>query len=163
MRPTPISPEMKVAALATALMVGVGLVRLAQWLQAKPTSADPWDAETDLKLEEAEARPLCVRCLCPYEETDWFCPQCGRATSPTTNWMPYLDELSMGDVLRHGTGGRIPVKPLTVIGYVVLALTQYFIFAPIYWWQLWQNVRRWRHDRLTADPDLPPTANQTEQ
>lgn len=138
------STEAIVVTAAVILIVVVGVVRLFIWLANAPVRPDPWDAEAGVDLDAAEARPLCTRCLSPHEETDWFCPQCGKAVSPTTNWMPYLDELSLGDVLRHGTGGDIPLKPTAVIGYVLLGGTQYLIFAPLYWLRLWSNVRRLR-------------------
>ena len=146
--------------VASALLVAAGLFRLWRWIQEAPAHPDPWDAEAGVDLDAAESRPLCTRCLSPHEETDWFCPQCGKAASPTTNWMPYLDELSLGDVLRHGTDGRIPVKPLTIIGYVVLSLTQYLVFAPIYWWRLWRNVERLKQQYGNPSPAPPPVTIQ---
>lgn len=147
------STEATVVKAAVALLTAAGIARLCHWLASAPVRPDPWEAEAGVDLDATEARPLCTRCLSPHKETNWFCPQCGKAVCPTTNWMPYLESLSLGDVLRHGTGGDIPLKPTAVIGYVLLGLTQYSIFAPLYWLRLWSNVCRLRTQPPLNDGD----------
>jgi hypothetical protein len=153
-----MSAELQVAVTAVLGVVVWLVSRFVVWIRDAPVSPDPWDAATEQRLHESDLRPLCTRCLCPHEELDWFCPTCGRATSPYTNFMPFLQNLSEGDVLRHGTSGEIPLTRICIAGYALCALGEYLVFAPIYWWRLAQNVRRIR--RLRADPAPEPAASQ---
>lgn len=164
-------------------LAGFGIVAVVVWraVQAFGTGAlppDPWDEATAARLEDADLKPLCTRCLCPYEETDWFCPNCGQAASATTNWMPYLYNLSLGDVLRQGTTGDFPPGWICRVGYMLVSLSCYgawpvgmvvrllpvlgpIILIPaltlvaLYWRQLARNIRRLRDEldhRATETP-----------
>ncbi len=140
-----------------------------RWLIHGKSVPDPWDAATAARLDDPEIKPLCTRCLCPHEETDWFCPNCGMAASPTTNWMPYLNYLSLGDVFRHGTSGDIPLHWTAVLGYILVSSIYYggfvvpfiwlspllgslaaipgLVFLAFYWRQLAGNIRRHRDEQ----------------
>jgi hypothetical protein len=167
-------------------LAGFGILAVVVWraVQAFGTGApppDPWDEATAARLEDADLKPVCTRCLCPHEETDWFCPNCGQAASATTNWMPYLYYLSLGDVLRQGTTGDFPPRWVCKAGYRVTSLIAYggvigsvygpissrhvevelaalvlvFTLVGIYWRQLANNLQRLRSDHAvrTADAD----------
>ncbi len=139
-----VSAEGTVVLVVFVLIAVSGIAAFARWIMRAPSRPDPWDAEPKIDVNSLDARPLCTRCLCQLEETDWFCSDCGKAASPTTNMMPFLDSLSLGDVLRQGTDGRIRTNLLSIAGYMTLAITHYLIFAPIYWWRLFRNIRRQR-------------------
>lgn len=151
--PTALASAAAVLLGLAVLLVG-GLWRLAVWIRQPPDEPDPWTGHAEADLSE-DSRPLCTRCLAPHTEADHFCANCGRAVQPVTNLMPYLDSLSLGDVLRHGTAGQIPLRPVAIVGYVLMGLCQYMIFAPVYWWQLWRNVQRLRHPPATESDCQP--------
>jgi hypothetical protein len=131
--------------LAVFMLVTVaGIAAFARWIMSAPSRPDPWDAEPEIDVNSRDTHPLCTRCLCQLKETDWFCSACGKAASPTTNMMPFLESLSLGDVLRQGTDGPIRKNLLSIAGYMALSMTNYLIFAPIYWWRLFRNIRRQR-------------------
>jgi hypothetical protein len=166
-------------------LAGLGILVVVVWraVQASAVGAlspDPWDAATAARLEDADLKPLCTRCLCPHEETDWFCSNCGQAASATTNWMPYLYYLSLGDVLRQGTTGSFPPGWICRVGYMLISLSYYgawtvgmlvsllpvsgpIILIPalapvaLYWRQLARNIRRLR-DELDHRATETPTA-----
>lgn len=174
-------PEEWVGWLAGFGILAVIVWRAVQAFGAGALPPDPWDEAMAARLEDADLKPLCTRCLCPYEEMDWFCPNCGQAASATTNWMPYLYYLSLGDVLRQGTTGDFPLRWVCKAGYRVTSLIAYggvtgFMFGlvpsrhveggmaalvlmltvvGIYWRQLADNVQRLRsdHARRTTDAD----------
>ena len=56
--------------------------------------------------------------------------------------MPFLYIFSIGEVLRSGTGPEARFTPLTVPGYIVFGLSQFGVFAPIYFFRLFMNWRR---------------------
>ena len=48
----------------------------------------------------------------------------------------------MGEVARVGSYGQVRKDPLTIIGFLVWGLTQYLVFAPLYWYFFFVNLRR---------------------
>jgi len=56
-------------------------------------------------------------------------------------------------VLRNGVTERMRINTLTVFGYLILSLSSYFVFAPVYWYFFFKNVRRIR--RQEFQPTLP--------
>jgi hypothetical protein len=46
--------------------------------------------------------------------------------------MPYVQVFSEGEVFRNGTSGRFRKRPLILIGYFLMTLGMFPIFAPIY-------------------------------
>lgn len=137
------TPAEETVLTTVIVLVGISsLLALGRWIMGAAVRPDPWHGDPDVNPDSQEAHPLCTRCLSQLEETDWFCAACGKAAAPTTNMMPFLESLSLGDVLRQGTDGRFRKNPLSVAGYIVLSVTQYWIFAPVYWWRLYRNIRR---------------------
>jgi hypothetical protein len=153
------SAERTVALLATAFVCGVGLWRLfVRWFSGPP-AADPWGPELTAAVNSDEAIPLCPRCQSPHADWAWFCPECGAAVGLCNNVNPYLYVFSLGEVLRTGTQERFRANWLTLSGYVLLALCEYNIFAPVYWFLLFRNFRDHRQGALPEDSQPQPSSS----
>jgi hypothetical protein len=119
-----------------SIVMAVGLVLAAcagllHWLTNGPRTPDPWDAET-IDAPGTEDLILCHRCLVPNNTTADFCENCGAAVGQYTNYLPFPHLFSIGHTLRLGTAGEFKRNKLTVCGFVLLALLQYSVFAPVY-------------------------------
>jgi hypothetical protein len=121
------------------------------WLRRSPITPDPWDQETEKKLHEPDAVEVCHRCFTPKNPDGWFCEHCGCATGPYNNLMPFIYVFSEGEVLRNGVNDRLRNTPLVIVGYLLLSLGAYFVFAPVYWVALFRNLQRQR----TEHPGSP--------
>jgi hypothetical protein len=122
---------------------GLGLAalwKLIAWVRDAPVKPDPWDDEVEQQL--LEAAEACPRCSTPQPPNAWFCAHCGKAVGTYNNWMPYVDIFSQGEVLRNGVTDKLHTGPLTIIGYLIYSLGNYFIFAPIYWFFFFKNLKR---------------------
>jgi ribosomal protein L40E len=135
-------PNMIIAGFAVGGLVLAALWRFIVWIREAPTTPDPWDAETEQKLSEPEAVEVCPRCFSEQPPTAWFCARCGSAVGPYNNLMPYVQIFSEGEVFRNGTSGRFRNRPLILIGYFLVTLGTYPLFAPIYWFSLLLNWKR---------------------
>ena len=58
--------------------------------------------------------------------------------------MPYLNAFSQGEVLRNGVFDRMRASPLILVGYLLVSLKGYLVFAPVYWFFLARNLFRIR-------------------
>ena len=116
--------------------------RLLQWVGSAPVTPNPWDDEVEKQLHEPEATPLCHKCFTPQPRNQWFCEHCGSAVGEFNNTMPYVYLFSEGEVLRHGISGNVSQRPLIIVGYLLFSLSCYSIFAPVYWYLFFQNLRR---------------------
>lgn len=142
-----LPPEMQVATLALLALILAALYSLARWIMQAELRSDPWGPEVDAAIHGPDALPVCHHCFTPQEDPNWFCPECGAAIGPYNNLMPYLYLFSEGEVFRSGVIGHWRPSALIIAGYVLVALVAASIFAPVYWYFLWQNVRRqatWR-------------------
>jgi hypothetical protein len=148
MEPVEIKPE--IVFIAT-VVVGLVVGRVIKWIKDVTPAPDPWSDEVDQMVHEADAVPVCHKCLTPYSENDWFCEQCGSAIGSYNTLNPYLSIFSIGEMLRSGTSEKIKLNLLTVIGYLLAAVWQYAIFAPIYWVMFFLNV--WRRSNLPSSND----------
>ena len=126
-------PEFRVGVLALVFLAAVGVYALVRWFVSGPYSADPWGEEVEKGLESDEALPICHRCLRPHSPVVDFCPNCGATVGQYTNWLPYPYIFSLGDTLRLGTSGAFHRTFLTDFGFMLLALAEYTVFAPLYW------------------------------
>ena len=149
--------ELAVAALAIAFLAVCGLWVFVRWLLKGPTTPDPWDAQVAAALAGEESTPLCHRCLAPHDINTDFCTECGAAVGQYTNWLPFPYLFSLGHTLRLGTSGDFKHTPLTVAGFILLALAEYMLFAPIYWFFLFRGVNR-RGERPWSPEPAPPGA-----
>ena len=151
MKPTS-DPTMLIGALALAGF-GVALCwRIFLWIRDCPVHPDPWEKEFTVQVDAPEAVQVCPHCLTEQTARDYFCPKCGAATGPYNNLMPYVQVFSMGEVLRTGTSGNFRRNPLTIIGYIFYALSQYFIFVPFFLFRFIQNLNRQKTPPPPADP-----------
>ncbi len=73
---------------------------------------------------------------------------CGAAVGSYNNWMPYVYVFSQGEILRNGVTDKLRVGPFIIMGYLLYSLLTYFIFAPIYWFFFFKNLRRLKEEKL---------------
>jgi ribosomal protein L40E len=135
-------PNLMIGGFAVGGLILAGLWRFVAWVREAPTTPDPWDAETEQKLSEPEAQEVCHHCFAPQPPTAWFCARCGSAVGPYNNLMPYVQVFSEGEVFRNGTSGRFRNRPLVLLGYFLMTLGTFPIFAPIYLLSLLLNWKR---------------------
>ena len=137
------------------------VARLRAFLQ-KPPYDEPWPKEIDDAVRSRDAAMICHHCLTPQTCRAWFCPECGAVVGPYNNSMHYLQIFSLGEVLRSGVGPEARFTKLTVIGYVVLGLEQYSIFAPFYFFRI---IRRRSKQRALPPPnnDGPALVEKTQE
>jgi hypothetical protein len=137
--------------LVVLLALGLySLVLLLNRLTSGPRQPDPWDAETAARLEDAETPIMCHKCLVPNKPEADFCENCGATVGKYTNYLPFPYVFSLGHTLRLGTAGDYKRSPITVLGFVLLALAEYTVFAPIYIFQLF------RHRPIEVAEATPP-------
>jgi ribosomal protein L40E len=146
-------PNQIVAGLGVGLLALAALWRLIAWVREAPVKPDPWDAEVERTLDEPEATEVCHRCLTPQPPNAWFCEHCGSAVGPYNNMMPYLNAFSEGEVLRNGATDRLRTKPLIIAGYLLFSLSTYLVLAPIFWFFLFKNLKRARHENPDGQPE----------
>ena len=106
---------------------------IAKWIRAWLATCppDPWPPELDEAVRDPAALAVCHHCFAPQEDSGWFCRECGAATGPYNNTMPYLHIFSTGEVLRSGVGPAARFTKLTVFGYVVLGFIETLVLAPM--------------------------------
>ena len=144
-------------------VVGIAFVLVAtiwsgiRWLKKIPLSPDPWDAEIAAEIDSPNCTPLCNHCLEPHEPSRNFCPNCGAAVGQYINVMPYLYVFSIGHVLRIGTTERFKRSPVVVLGFLLMSLGYYSLFAPIYW------IKFFLHAVKMDRPPMPENAESPEQ
>ena len=125
-------PNLIVGELASSGLVLVGLWRLFVWIRDAPSTPNPWSVEIEESLQQADATPICHRCLTPHQTDARFCEHCGSAVGTYNNLMPFIYIFSQGEVLRNGVTDKLRANPLTIVGYLLYSLCSYVIFAPIY-------------------------------
>ena len=137
---------MAIVAAVAAVLAWRGL----RWLCKGKSGPNPWDAETEARIQGTDATPLCTRCLEPQEAGTRFCTHCGLPVDSLVPFSPYLYAFALGDVLTTGTTRNFKVSWLTVGGYLLLSIATYAVFAPIYWFRLLRNLHR-----MKKKPGLP--------
>ncbi len=141
-------PNKIVAGLGVAGLLLGGLWRLGVWVRSSPVKPNPWSAEIEASLQAEDATPICHRCLTPHSNVAWFCEHCGSAVGTYNNLMPYVYVFSQGEVLRNGVTDKLRADPLIIIGYLIYSSCSYLIFAPIYWFFLFKNLKKLKLERL---------------
>lgn len=68
--------------------------------------------------------------------------------------MPYVYIFSQGEILRNGVTDKLKPGPFIIIGYVLYSLFSYFIFAPLYWFFLFKNLRRLKEEKLKETGEM---------
>jgi hypothetical protein len=147
-------PDLTVAQIAIGGLVLAGLWRAVVWVRTAPTKPNPWGEEIEASLQAEDATPICHRCLTPHSNEAWFCRLCGSAVGTYNNLMPYVCVFSQGEVLRNGVTDKLRASPLTIIGYLLYSLGNYFIFAPVYWFFLFKNLKRLKQEKLNELPKI---------
>lgn len=115
--------------------------RLIDWFTSGRPEAEPWDDPVSAEIAKDDVTPLCHRCLTPNDPLTDFCSECGAPVGTYTNWMPFPYLFSLGHTLRLGTAGEFKRSPLTVMGFFLLSLIEYTVFAPVYWFMLVKGLR----------------------
>jgi hypothetical protein len=54
--------------------------------------------------------------------------------------MPFPCLFSLGHVLRIGTAGTFKRSRFLIAGFVLFAIAEYAVLAPVYWFMLLKNV-----------------------
>ena len=137
-----MNPEHLIGVIGLAVLVVALVWRFFVWIAQMPKPPDPWDNEIEKAVHEPEAVEVCHRCFDPVSPGSWFCKRCGCSVGPYNNVMPFLNVFSQGEVLRNGTNDKLPQNALIVVGYLLVSLSMYFVFAPVYWVLLFRNLRR---------------------
>jgi hypothetical protein len=129
------------------MVIGAGavflLLKVIKWFCTGKPGPEVWNEETEHRLHQPDATPLCTRCLEPQETDELFCHNCGMPVDPLVPFSPYLYLFAFGDILAVGTTRRFRVNWLTVTGFVLLPVAFLgVILAPVYWFFFFQNLRR---------------------
>ena len=133
--------------LAAAVVSGMAVYRLILWVRAAPTKPDPWGPELETSLQEPDAVPVCHHCFTQCPPRGWFCENCGCAVGPYNNWMPFIYIFSEGEIFRNGVADKMRVGPLTIGGYLLCSLSDYLVFAPVYWYFLFRNLTSMKQEK----------------
>ena len=136
-----MKPE-QIGVIAIVAVAGVFFWRGLRWFWQRKPHPNPWNEETEARIQQSDAVPLCTRCLEPHEPTAQFCPNCGLPVDSLVPFSPYLYVFALGDVLVSGTTRKFRVNWLTVFGYIFLSSIEYTIFAPVYWFLLFRNLKQ---------------------
>jgi hypothetical protein len=126
--------------------------RVRAWWKSFDTP-DPWPPELSDAVRAPDAVPVCHRCLTPCELPVYFCPSCGAAIGRYNNVLPFIKIFSLGEVFRSGVSPSARFTPLTVVGYVLVGLQEFWFLAPFYYVALILNYLRVRNERKTSLPD----------
>jgi hypothetical protein len=139
---TTTSSDLTILTLVLIVTGSFAVWRFAQWLLDGPPPVEPWDDTVTKAIAQDDATPVCCRCLQPHESEIDFCPECGAPVGTYTNLLPFPYIFSLGDLLRVGTSGNFHRTPVTIIGFFLVALAEYTILAPFYWFMLLRNMNR---------------------
>ena len=129
--PAASDPNLVIAGLALGGLLIASAWRLIVWVRDAPVTPDPWDAEVEKKINEPETPEICPHCSAPQPSTAWFCQQCGRAVGPYNNMMPFVQVFSEGEVFRNGASPHLRKRPFILLGYFLIIVGTFPLFAPI--------------------------------
>lgn len=130
-------------AMSGCIVIAFGFVYvLTAWIRNAAVKPDPWGAEVRQTIDSPDTPETCHHCSTPQERSAWFCPYCGCAVGPYNNLMPYVHVFSVGEVFRNGAADKMRGNSLTIGGYLLYSLSNYFVFAPVYWYFLFKNLTR---------------------
>ncbi len=150
----PSDPNQFVAVLGVAGLSLAAFWRLIVWVRTATPKPEPWGEEIEASLQAKDATPICHRCLTPHSDVAWFCEHCGSAVGTYNNWMPYVYVFSQGEVLRNGVAHKLRASPFLIAGYLLYSLVSYAIFAPLFWFFFFKNLKRLKME----SPDESPAA-----
>lgn len=127
--------------------------RLIVWVREARNTPDPWDTEVDEALRQPEVVEVCHHCFAAQPSAAKFCAECGSAVGAYNNLLPFEYIFSMGETLRTGVVGRYRVNFVTICGFFLWSLSQYMIFAPIYWFHWIRNLAQMRNQPGAPEPN----------
>lgn len=133
-------PELLVAVVGITTALVIIFIRWILEL-ARNRPADPWPAGVDQAVRQRGAVPVCTDCLSPQVGHRWFCPHCGFPTGEYVTTMPYLYIFAQGELLRRGVTGPPDRGRCRPIAFALAALTQFSLFAPVYWFWMVRKAR----------------------
>ncbi|WP_372796607.1 hypothetical protein [Pontiella sp.] len=102
----------------------------------------PWPEELNEEVSRADSQRICHRCMAPQDHDGWFCQECGAATGPYNNMMPFVYIFSIGEVFRNGVSGKKKPAVHVTAGYLFVSFFEYLLFFPLYWFRLFRNRKR---------------------
>jgi len=154
-------PDRLVGFLGIYVLCGCSVVIFIRWLLDSPRSPDPWNEQVAAEMEKDDSVPLCHHCIAPHHPLAHFCGHCGASVGTYTNYMPFLRQFAVGHTLRIGTREPFKRSPLTIVGFLVVSLAEYKIFAPVYWYLLLRNVfSQTPPAAISAPPENPTNEGQ---
>lgn len=102
----------------------------------------PWPEELNEEVASAESLRVCHHCFAEQDHLGWFCQECGTATGPYNNTMPFVYIFSIGEVVRAGVRPEVKRSRLVGLGYLLFSLAEYFLFFPFYWYRYLTRKKR---------------------
>lgn len=141
-------PNMIVAGWGIAGLALAGLWQLLARLWRRPVSPDPWGADVERQLPEAQE--VCPHCSTPQPPEAKFCAGCDRPVGPYHSFTPYVFQFSDGNAYHSDAAGHFHVRRLVVAGYLLLSVSLGFL-APFYW-------LAWFVKLLSAEDDFEKAA-----
>lgn len=133
--------EQSIVVLALTAVAAAAAYRSILWIAHAPRTPDPWEPAVDDATNSAEATPLCHHCLTPQEHNGWFCPECGATFGAYVNYMPFVCIFSQGEILRAGVNERFRRSSVIKLGFILYAVAEYAVLAPVYLYLLFRNLR----------------------
>ena len=146
-------PNQFVAVLGVAGLSLAAFWRLILWVRAATPKPEPWGAEVEASLQSEDATPICHRCLTPHSNVAWFCEHCGSAVGTYNNLMPFVYVFSQGEVLRNGVTDKFRTSPFLIAGYLLYSLASHAIFAPLFWFFFFRNLKRLKAESADESPE----------
>ncbi|HKI68058.1 MAG TPA: zinc ribbon domain-containing protein [Verrucomicrobiae bacterium] len=147
-------PNMAVGFIGLIVLMIAGVWAFMRWVLSGPERPDPWGEEVSAEISGGDATPICHRCFTPHKPFAHFCPNCGTPVGPYTNLMPFPYVFSVGHVLRLGTDGAFRRSLLTVAGFILIAIAEYALFAPVYWFMFFRK-------QFLLHQSAPPAGTET--
>jgi len=135
-------PNQIVAWLGVAGLSLAAFWLLILWVRAARPKPEPWGEEIEASLQAEDATPICHRCLTPHSNVAWFCEHCGSAVGTYNNLMPFVYVFSQGEVFRNGVTDKFRASPFLIAGYLLYSLVSYAVFAPLFWFFFFKNLKR---------------------
>lgn len=130
--------------------LGKLIVRKVSAWWSKPLEY-PWPEELNEAVQRPDSNFVCHHCFAPQEQYGWFCPECGAATGPYNNCLPYIYIFSTGEVMRAGVGNKLKWSFFTTSFFILFSFFEYFVFAPIYWFRMYRNWKRQKEGELAEE------------
>lgn len=99
---------------------------------------NPYGTVEFIEKGEGPEIALCLNCLAPECGHQWICAECGWPSSFYGSQMPFIDVYCMGALFRSGVDGSVELTKFRIIGLIVYSIANYHIFAPLYWYWVFQ-------------------------